>query len=120
MGNVIDSFLTPTESIVIQPGDVNVPWGFIFTPAASDDARGAIPYGTVISSVEVTGLDSNGDEATGLVTASAVNDDGDKVTVLMSWPTAGEGTYRLEIILTLDTGAKREFDFNRVVAKDIS
>jgi hypothetical protein len=117
MAHVIDSFATPNESIVIQPEDVNVPYGFTFSAAASANAKGAIPYGTTIADADVTALDSAGDEATGLMSASAVDDD--KVTCLLSWPTAGAGAYRLRFVLTLDTGAKREFDFNRITAKDL-
>jgi hypothetical protein len=118
MSKMIDSFTSPNEAIVIQPNDSNVPFGFTFTAAASADAKGAIPYGTTIEDATVEGLDASGDEVAGLATASAVNDD--KVTVLLSWPTtAGAGQYSLRFVLTLDTGAKREFDFNRVVCKDI-
>ena len=43
------------------------------------------------------------------------------VSVLMKYPaTAGNGDYHLEILLTLSSGAVMEFDFNKIVAKDIT
>jgi len=104
--------------IVVQPKDVKVPYTFSLpacTTAKSND--GAIPYGTHISTVVVTGHKSDGTVATGLVSSSSVTSD--VVTVALTYPSTAIGTYHLRFVCSLDTDSiVKEFDFNRVIMRD--
>ena len=104
--------------IVVQPGDVKVPYAFNLAACSSATANdGAIPYGTNIDSVAVTAHKSDGTAATGLVFSSA--ESGNVVTVRLTYPSTAVGTYHLKFVCTLDTGdAVIEFDFNRVKVRD--
>jgi len=104
-------------NITVQPGDLTVPYNFSISACSSASANdGGIPYGTTISSVVVTGSKSDGSAATGLVASSSV--ESNIVTVNLTYPSTGVGTYHLEFVCTLNTGAKIEFDFNRVKVRD--
>lgn len=106
-----------TGDIVVQPGDVTVPYSFNLPPCSSSTANdGAIPYGVTISSVVVTGHKADGTAATGLVASSSVTSN--VVTVNLTYPSTTEGTYHLRFVCTLSTAAKIEFDFNRVKVRD--
>ena len=104
--------------IVVQPGDVKVPYAFNLPACSSATANdGAIPYGTHIDSVAVTAHKADGTAATGLVFSSS--EASDVVTVLLTYPSTAAGTYHLKFVCTLDTGsAVIEFDFNRVKVRD--
>ena len=103
--------------ITVQPGDLTVPYQFSMPPCSSASANdGAIPYGTTIASVVVTGEKADGTAATGLVASSSVASN--IVTVNLTYPSTGEGLYHLEFVCTLNTGAKIELDFNRVKVRD--
>ena len=104
--------------ITIQPGDVKVPYSFSLPACSSASANdGAIPYGTNISSVIVTGKKSDGTAATGLVAGYSVATN--IVTVTLTDPSTANGTYHLKLICTLDTDdIVIEFDFNRVKVRD--
>ena len=105
------------QDILIQPGDVTVPYSFSMQPCSSASANdGAIPYGTTISSVVVTGHKSDDTVATGLVASSSVSSG--VVTVNLTYPSTTVGTYHLEMVCTLSSGAVMEFDFNRVEVRD--
>jgi hypothetical protein len=118
MAHVIDSFRDPAKGITIQPADSEIPFRFEFPAASSQAANdGAIPHGTTIAIATVVGLDANGDEADGLAGVRVVEDEA--ITIPLSWPTAGAGTYKLSFALTLNTGAVIEYDFNRITAKDL-
>ena len=115
-----DSF-QGTADIILQPGSSSVPYTFTFAAASSATANdGSIPYGTTISSAAVKAFDTAGTDVTTQMVAS------DSlatpvVTVNLKYPTtSGDGKYSLEFVLTLSSGAKMEFDFTRVFAKDIS
>ena len=108
-----------TSNIVVQPGDYKVPYGFSLPPCSSATANdGAIPYGTTIDSVAVTALKSDGTAATGLVVSSA--EASNVVTVVLSYPSTGNGTYHLKFLCTLDNADDTilEFDYNRVKVRD--
>ena len=103
--------------IVVQPGDVTVPYAFSLpacTTVSSND--GAIPYGSTISTVVVTAHKADGTAATGLVASSSVA--ANVVTANLTYPSTEEGTYHLRIVATLSTGAKIEFDFNRIQVRN--
>ncbi len=104
--------------IIIQPGDIKVPYQFNLPANSSATANdGAIPFGTTISSVAVTAHKSDGGVATGLVFSSS--ESGDVVTASLSYPSTGVGTYHLTIVCTLDNAATViEFDFNRVKVRN--
>ena len=103
--------------ITVQPGDVKVPYSFNLPACSSASANdGAIPFGTTISSVVVTGEKADGTIATGLVASSSVTSN--IVTVDLTYPSTGEGLYHLEFVCKLDTNAYIEFDFNRVKVRD--
>uniref|UniRef100_A0A6M3MCQ7 Tail protein n=1 Tax=viral metagenome TaxID=1070528 RepID=A0A6M3MCQ7_9ZZZZ len=103
--------------ITVQPGDLTVPYTFGLPACSSAIANdGSIPYGTTISSVVVTAEKADGTVATGLVASSSVASN--VVTVNLTYPSTGDGTYHLEFVCTLNTGAKIEFDFNRVKVRD--
>jgi len=118
-----DSF-QGTDEISVQPKDSAVPYSFTFPACSSAIANdGAIPYGTTIASAEVsaTKLDNGKNGTTALIDASSVNGDYE-VIVSLNWPSGtglGAGKYKLTFLLTLSTGAIKEFDFLRVVAENI-
>ncbi len=104
--------------IVIQPGDVKVPYAFNLPACSSATANdGAIPYGTNINSVVVTAHKSDGTAATDLVDSSS--DAANVVTVKLTYPSTAVGTYHLTFVCTLDTASiVVEFDFNRVKVRN--
>jgi hypothetical protein len=105
--------------ILLQPGTDTVPYSFTFPAATSATANdGAIPFESTISSVVITAFDVNGvDRTTEMVVSSSIATP--VVTVSLKYPaTTGNGRYSLEFVLTLDTGAKMEFDFTRVMVRD--
>lgn len=117
---MLDSFLT-NEDIVLQPGSSKVPYSFTFAAASSATANdGSIPYDTTISSAVIKAFDSDGtDKTSEIIDSDSATTS--VVTVVLKYPTtSGAGTYSLEILLTLSNGAVMEFDFNRVVARDIT
>ena len=104
-------------NIIVQPGDVTVPYGFSIQPCSSVSANdGGIPFGTTINTVAVTAHKSDGSAATGLVASSSIASN--VVTVNLSYPSTDEGTYHLRFICTLSTNAIMEFDFNRVEVRN--
>ncbi|MBW2606136.1 MAG: hypothetical protein JRD05_00725 [Deltaproteobacteria bacterium] len=113
-----DSF-QGVESIILQPGSETVPYTFTFAAASSATANdGSIPYGSTISGADVTAFDKDGADRTSEMVVSETNTT-TVVTISLKYPaTTGNGRYSLEIVLTLSTGAKMEFDFNRVYARD--
>ncbi len=116
---MLDSFLT-NEKIVLQPGSSKVPYTFTFDAASSTTANdGSLPYGTTISSAVSKVFDSEGvDKTSEMIDSESKTDT--VVTVKLKYPSiAGVGSYSLEILLTLSDGSVMEFDFNRIIAKDI-
>jgi len=109
------------DSITLQPDTNSAVYTFTFPICSSATANdGAIPFGDTIASAVVKAFDENGGDATTQIVGSTSNTT-TVVTVPLSYPsTTGEGRYSLEFVLTLTSGAKLEFDFSRLYAKDIS
>lgn len=110
---------TGTASIILQPGDADVPYSFKFTICSSATANdGSIPFGRTISSAAVTAHTAAGTDATSeLIESSTLSDT--TVTIELDYPsTTGTGKYHIKFVLTLDNAAKMEFDFNRIYARD--
>ena len=109
------------SSIIIQPGDSNIPYAFQISVCSSTTANdGYIPYGTSVSSVVVTATTDDDDRTVvdDIIDNYTVNNN--IITVYMSYPsTSGDGRYRLRFLLTLDNGSIIEADFGRIRAKNI-
>jgi hypothetical protein len=104
--------------INLQTGDL-LGWNFKFPIAESPLKKGAIPYGRTISSVTVTAYNCDSTAITDLIVNTPVIDN-DTVSIKMKYPeVSGEGRYKLTFYLTLDNGWTRQFDFNRVVVRNV-
>jgi len=107
-------------SISLQPNDVAVPYSFEFKPASATGANdGSIPYGDSVASCAVTAhTDESGTDVTSeLINSSSLSDN--IVTVILDYPSmTGIGEYHLTFVITATGGFKKEFDFNRVRARD--
>ena len=105
--------------IILQPGSATVPYSFTFSAATSATANdGSIPFGSTIASAVLTVFDSDGDDVTSEIIVAESNTD-TVCSVTMKYPaTSGNGTYSLEFLLTLSTGAVLEYDFTRIYARD--
>lgn len=103
------------DPIRLQPGSVANSYAFSFPPAASASAKGAIPFGTNISSVVVTAWKIGGTEAAALINGTPTVLD-NVVTVKLDW-VAG-GMYKLNFLLTLDDTSVWEKDYNHICCKD--
>ena len=107
------------QKITVQPGCDTVPYTFTFAACSSASANdGSIPYNTTISSSAVKAFDEAGTDSTAVLISSSSTAT-PVVTVSLEYPT-NAGRYSLEIVLTLNSGAKMEFDFTRVFAEDIA
>ena len=114
-----DSFLE-TDDITIQPDDSGVPYNFIFSPCSEPNGNdGALPFTAVITGIAVTAHTGAGTNASDLLQAASLLN-GYVITVYLKYPgTHGVGTYHLTFVLTLDSGAVMEFDFNHVVVTNV-
>lgn len=113
-----DSFVE-TDDITIQPNDVNVPYKFSFYPCTTPISNdGAIPFATNITSHTVTAHTAEGFNATSQLIANSLLD-ANSITVYLSYPAHGADTYHLTFIVTLDSAAIMEFDYNHVVAVNL-
>lgn len=109
------------DEVVIKTNDTNIPIRFQFTNATVAGNDGALPYGSTISSYTLTAykLDTTDTDATSELVSSHSRDEL-YITVNLKYPSGagfGDGRYSLQFILTLDTGAEMQFDFDRVVVK---
>ena len=117
------------KQIEIQPGDLNVSFGYSFTVCSSTTANdGFLPYGTTASGVSVVAYktaDADGRELS--EGASIVSDliqgtptiSDNVATVRLSHPaTNGSGYYKLTFLVTGSDESVKETDFNRVVVLD--
>lgn len=88
--------------------------------SAANDAF--IPFGTRVTSFAVSGYAEDGvTVANDMIVSTAlqrVKERTDKITVVLKYPAAGAGRYRLEFILTLNNGQTKELDFSRIEAFD--
>ena len=115
-----DSFST-NGIIILQPGTATIPYSFTFAAASSATANdGSIPYGSTISGADVKAFDAASNDVTTEMIDSETNTTLSVTPVLKYPATSGEGNYSIEFVLTLNTGAKMEFDFTRIYAKDVS
>ena len=109
------------DSITIQPGTDAAVYTFTFSICSSATANdGAIPYSDTIVTEAVKAFGEDGSDVTDEIvdTSSSTTT---VVTVALNYPsTSGGGRYSLEFVLTLASGAKMEFDFSRLYARDIS
>ncbi len=89
------------EIIQLRPGD-KITYEYDASPASAADANdGAIPYGTNVSSVVVTGFKGDVDATSDLIQQSSVGSN--IVQVQLKYPaTNGGGKYQLRFALTLD------------------
>jgi len=109
------------DSITIQPGTDAAVYTFTFAICSSATANdGSIPFGDTISDEAVKAFDEDGSDVTGEIVDTSSSST-TVVTVALNYPsTSGAGRYSLEFVLTLASGAKMEFDFSRLYARDIS
>lgn len=115
-----DSFKT-TDLVILQPNDLSVPYTFEFTVCSSATANdGALPYGDSAASVAVTAHNKAGADKTSEIISGTPSLADNVVTVVLNYPsTSGTGTYHLTFVVTTSSGAKVEFDFNRISARDV-
>jgi len=109
------------DSITIQPGTDAAVYTFTFAICSSATANdGSIPFGDTISDEAVKAFDEDGSDVTGEIVDTSSSST-TVVTVALNYPsTSGAGRYSLEFVLALASGAKMEFDFSRLYARDIS
>lgn len=109
------------DLILLQPGDVAVPYSFNFTVcSASTKNDGALPYGETISNLSVTAHTEAGASATTSI-IDAVSFSSFTGILWLNYPSSlGPGRYHLTFIVNLTaTSQAMEFDFNRIVAKNV-
>ena len=113
-----------TSVITLQPNDVNVPYQFEFTVCSGTTTNdGGIPAGHTLSSVTVTAHRIDGTAVPTLIAHSSYT--GFIETVWLSYPTSVGtvgGRYHLQILPTISDGTTtytKEFNFNRIVLKDL-
>ena len=106
-------------TVTLQTGD-KIGWEFQVPIAASATEKGAIPYGRTISSVSVVAYDEDGEVVTSDLIDGIPTVSGEIIyTTLKYHTTNGEGRYKLTFSLTLDNAWTRQFDFQRVIVKNI-
>ena len=108
-------------SILLQPGDTDKVYKFEFpikTVAYSNE--NVLPFGTTISSAVFTATTEDGIDITSDIYDNIDYSEDDAVYVSLKYPMVnGDGTYNSKIILTLSNTATLEFDFNRIIARDL-
>jgi len=105
-------------SINLQSGD-RMPWNFYIPPAESVTVKGAIPYNTTVASVSVTAYDEDENDVTSQLISGSPAVEDNVISVVLTYPvTAGDGRYKLTFECTLSTGYVRQFDFERVIARN--
>ncbi len=114
-----------TNVITLQPNDINVPYKFEFTVCSGTTTNdGAIPSGHTLSSAVVTAHRIDGTVVTtGLVANTSMT--GFVDAVWLSYPTSVGtvgGRYHIQLLPTISDGTTtytKEFNFNRIVLKDL-
>lgn len=109
-----------TKIIVLQPTEVDVPYRFHFTVCSATTANdGAIPYGLTIAESSATCHSEDGtDFSADIISLTSLTSF--YTTLRLTYSTlAGPGKYHLRFKNTLSDGAFKEFDFNRLVLKDL-
>ena len=120
-----------TQTIILEPDDSNVPDQFEFTVCSASTANdGGIPYGHTITStaswakahrIDGTNMTTG---TTGLITATSFTSF--TCTAWLTYPTSSGtvgGRYHIKFLPTITDGTTavfvKEFDFNRVLLKDL-
>ena len=97
-----------------------MPYKFCFYPCSAPTANdGSIPFATTVASHTVTAhMGTGGDDAPDLISNSLLDDN--SITVYLKYPVdSGVGTYHLTFVITLDSAAIMEFDYNHVVVTNV-
>ena len=113
-----------SKSIILQPGDIGVPYTFTWTICTSSTGNdGAIPYGHTVSTVATNIHHENTiSYTTALLAASSHNVT--VTTIFLSYPTSSgfiSGKYHATFTATISDGTTtflKTFDFNRIIVKD--
>jgi len=115
-----DSF-QGARPIILQPGTLAMAYTFEFEICSAADANdGSIPFGRTIDSVAVKVYDVDRNDVTTDIINGSPSESAEIVTIAFDYPTTnGAGVYNLEILCTLDDASVEEFDFNRIIAKDM-
>jgi hypothetical protein len=111
-----------TRVVILQPSDSAIPYQFGFTVCSgATENDGAIPYNLTISSMAVTAHRQDGNVCTtGMISNSSHT--GWVTVVRLSYLTssgAQTGRYHLKFVATLSDASIKEFDFNRVIMRDL-
>lgn len=107
-----------SKKIILQPLDNRIPYKFHCTTNTSEEAGdGCLPVGVTITNCIVTATTNNGDAETGLIDSTSLSTP--DITVVMNYPTNGEGRYHLRFALTLSNDATMELDFSRIIAENL-
>lgn len=102
--------------ILLQSNSSKNSYRFKFEPASTAEGKGAIPYETQMTSVNVSGYFEDGTDVSAVMVDSVqLFDTEDAVVVDLNYP-GTEGRYKLRFILTLNDGSIWEKDFNRIEA----
>jgi len=110
------------KPIILQPNDNSIQYQFGFSACSATTANdGSIPYGLSISNSSVSCHREDGTICTTGIIANSSHT-GWVTSVLLSYPTssgAQTGRYHLTFKLTLSDASIKEFDFNRLLVRDI-
>lgn len=111
-----------TKVIILQPSDVAIPYQFGFTVCSgSTENDGSIPFMLTIASMAVTAHHQGSTSATtGMIFNSSHT--GWVTVVRLSYATsegAQTGKYHLTFAATLSDASVKEFNFNRVIMRDL-
>ena len=111
-------FQTP-GSIELNPGQEEG-WEFELPIAPSATAKGALPYGRIVVGIDVTAYTEDGTSVTDILITGTPSFIDNIIYVVFQYPESlGEGRYRVNILVTMDNGWTKPFDFFRVYAKEI-
>jgi hypothetical protein len=107
-----------SKKILLYEGDTNVSFDFQFTVCSSSTANdGFIAFGLDATSVNIYGYAEDDSAATGLVGPYSLSNN--IVTVALSYPTEGAGSYKLYFKLGLSDGSIVWARFDRVFCEDL-
>jgi len=110
------SFETPGD-ITLKPGQKEG-WEFLLPIAESATAKGAIPFGRTISSVDVDVYDADGTNVTDIIIDGTPSFADNIVYITFQYPDIwGDGRYRTRILVTMDNGWTKPFIFDRVYCR---
>ncbi len=113
-----------TKPIILQPGDFGVPRQWEFTVCSNSTGNdGGLPWGHSLSSVVTTIHREDGTNLTASILASS-SCTGNILTTWLKYTTANAipGKHHIKFTATIDmvtTSYTEEFDFNRLILKDI-